>query len=592
MRISSIVGFLALLLMMGCAQGNGRSPSGDDDDDSSAGDDAGKGSTTGDDDSTGDDSTGDDSTGDDTTGDDDDTVDGGVDRRDTGSGDDRDSGTVTTHDVPIGAPCTEDADCGSGACVAETRSDGSASGFAGGYCFEVVSDCSDGCSGDGVCFNFDDGAGGSFPACIDGCESDDDCRDGYACDGDNTCWPTGGGTTMTTGGTQGIGDCSTTNPTGACGAGELCIAGSCTTAPACSADTHEPNDSQGTATTLPVGTAMVGGRCSGDSDWFRIDVPANQIVEVLVALPDPSTADLDVYAYRSDGTALGGRFPGVDPRPSSASTGWRDNETVEESASFYSGDTASTYYVKVTGARSSVTGSYTIYATSFDWEDGASCTGAGYTMSQCTSGSVGSQTLIEVPFTDPNDDYAQINPEHASNYRYLRREMLMLIRYAYHEVARQYPGTTWLGALDLCQRDAITPGYDVGVPRHPESTHDQGGNADLAYFQTDGENNGGVICDASGGSNDGNFCNASASRTHIVDLERQVYFIVALGRSSRLRVVGVDQVIAPLLEATALDMKNDHVITTTEYNRFLNTIAYGDGWPFHFHHVHVSLQWL
>jgi hypothetical protein len=30
----------------------------------------------------------------------------------------------------------------------------------------------------------------------------------------------------------------------------------------------------------------------------------------------------------------------------------------------------------------------------------------------------------------------------------------------------------------------------------------------------------------------------------------------------------------------------------TEKNAVIDSMAYGDGWPFHHHHIHLSLDWL
>lgn len=506
----------------------------------------------------------------------------------------------------VGDPCTSDADCGpSGACIPETDTDGSDTGFVGGYCLTIGCGADSPCPGGSTCYLL---GSDRTPACIENCASDSDCRAGYVCDADSTCWPgcsasracpsgftcgAGGTCASGTGGGGMTGTmCSPTNPTGTCPTGQLCISGACATPPPCSSDSYEPNDTRTSATSLTVGTSLTGGRCSGDTDWFRITVPAGQLVTVLATFPSPTSANLDLYAYRADGTALGGRVAYSDTTPSWA----RAYETNEEAFGFYGGPTTpATYYVKVTGATSTASGSYTIAATSTPWRDGPTCSGEGFSTTECTSGPRGAQTLLPFPFPDANDPYLGALGYHfdsVSNYRWLRRETMMLLRYAQHEVARQFPGTRPLGLIDMCQRDAITPGYDVGDPRHPESTHDQGGNIDVAYYQTLSDNHARVVCDASEGHSDGYFCTAGSESTHVVDLPRTVYFIVALARSSRLRVVGIDRVIGPLLAAEARRMRDAGTITTTEYNAFVAKTTWGDGWPFHHHHLHISMQWL
>jgi len=116
----------------------------------------------------------------------------------------------------------------------------------------------------------------------------------------------------------------------------------------------------------------------------------------------------------------------------------------------------------------------------------------------------------------------------------------------------------------------------------------------VAYYQTGPDNEARVVCDDNEGSTDGYFCNASAVNTHIVDLPRTAYFLAKIGcmpkcNLARFRVAGIDQVIAPLLISAAQDLRDTGVITNDEYNNL--SLAYGSGWPFHHHHIHLSFNW-
>jgi hypothetical protein len=146
----------------------------------------------------------------------------------------------------------------------------------------------------------------------------------------------------------------------------------------------------------------------------------------------------------------------------------------------------------------------------------------------------------------------------------------------------------------MCQRNGLTPGHDIGSLRHPATTHDQGGNIDIAYYQTVADNHVRTVCDAAGGSHDGYYCAASAARTHIVDLPRTVTFIAALLRSPRVRAIGVDRVLGPLLHAEAARLRARGAITQADYDELVSParLTWGDGWPFHHHHMHLSLDWL
>ena len=390
--------------------------------------------------------------------------------------------------------------------------------------------------------------------------------------------------------------CSSEHPDGVCPRDFRCRDGACQEIPECARDPYEPNDSLARATTLEPGVALEGFACQDDADWFRVVVPAGHVVSVLMNIPgwsdDPS--NLDLYAYAADGRALGGRFADKDPNPKSI----RGFDTDEEAAGFIATAGAPrTYYVKVVPGALIGSSSYRIVAEATPYLDGGpDCRDLGYTALECTGGRKGTQTLLMFPFHEVADPEAGAGYafDSVTNYRWVRRETLMLVRYALREVAAKFPGTRPLGMTDMCQRDGITPGYDIGAPRHPATSHDQGGNLDVAYFQTGPDNHTRVICDGQGGSQtpDSWYCLPSAAMTHTVDLPRTVYMVVALARSPRLRAVGVDRVIAPIMQQEAERMLQEGVITDEEYNGYAMHVVWGDAWPAHHHHLHLSLQWL
>lgn len=169
----------------------------------------------------------------------------------------------------------------------------------------------------------------------------------------------------------------------------------------------------------------------------------------------------------------------------------------------------------------------------------------------------------------------------------------MLVRWALQRTRARFTGTTALAVLDAAKADGVTPGYDIGNPRHPQSTHDQGASVDLAYFNSLAApyNDARAICDAAGGSNDGFYCTAAASTQHVVDLPRQTYFLAQLFGSARVRVVGVDPVIAPLLVNEADRQLALGWISQAERDAFTTHLASGNGWPFMFRSLHVALRW-
>lgn len=206
--------------------------------------------------------------------------------------------------------------------------------------------------------------------------------------------------------------------------------------------------------------------------------------------------------------------------------------------------------------------------------------------------------------TDPSDVEATTYGYYKSSppqYSYLRRDLTMLIQYAACEVQRRYPGTPPIALGDLGQADGLTPGCvtpscDTASdnPRHPTSTH-RGDDMDLAYFQTDGENNYQIVCgdgsDRNGNGragtyNDGYFCTTD---TNIVDWEREAYWFAMLASTPLVRVFGIDQTFPTPLRNALRALYDEGAITDVQYDRALS-LGYGadGGWQFHHHHSHMS----
>jgi hypothetical protein len=383
---------------------------------------------------------------------------------------------------------------------------------------------------------------------------------------------------------------------GWCPEGVYCLEGTCQPFEfECTDTTFEPNESKDAAVKVTPGEFKVPVQqglqvCVNDSDWFSLTVPKGSSGTLGIWFLH-ELGDLDLCAYDAAGKLLGCRYE-MEDYPVS----WRGNDWNDEFLSALALGGERTVYFKADGYKG-IPNDYTLYAWTTAWADGLDCTQS-FPFAECKgcgSGCVKEDFkagLMQFPFADPSDPYVGDGYmlEHSSGYRWVRRETAMLVRYAIHEVQEKFPGTTGLGLMDMCQIDGITPGFDVGNPRHPASTHDEGGNIDVAYYQTDGENNGGVVCDGNGGSNNGYYCTSVAN--HIVDLPRTAYFLAKLADSPRFRVVGVDQLLAPLILAQLKQQADAGWISAASYNKLKNgALAYGDGWPFHFHHMHVSLLW-
>jgi hypothetical protein len=355
-------------------------------------------------------------------------------------------------------------------------------------------------------------------------------------------------------------------------------------------DRFEPNDAPSTATPVEVGTETALGISIKDQDWFQLDVQDSQIGTLGIEysyLGSWGNLNLNVYNSNSDllGDSVYNPYNLCLP-PAKA----------EDHLSVLSLSGNKEFFFQVYGESGAVN-TYNLNLSLTPYSDGADCS-AEYDADDCLGLLDNQLNLYHFPFPDPNDGFVGNGYllETYSNYRWARREVIMYIRYALYEVQQQFPGTNPLGIIDISQQDGLTPGMDTCNLRHPEKTHSQGGNIDVAYYQTGSDNSARIICDAESGSNDGYYCEPSAVDTHIVDLERTTYFIAKLSclpdcENTRFRVAGVDHVIGPLIEETALQLREDQIISDDEYNNLSNMLAYGEGWPFHHHHIHLSFKW-
>lgn len=363
-------------------------------------------------------------------------------------------------------------------------------------------------------------------------------------------------------------------------------AGACT-------DPFEPNDTAAQATNAPGGLSGGLSICSADLDWFRATVAPGRVVTVGIVAALPA-GDLDLVTFDSSNQCVGGRSPGTCVSPT------RFDETGEEFQTVVNARDAGskTWLFQVNGYQAATNG-YVLSVDELAWSDGRDC-GAPYTPAECTGQFDAGGRMLQVPYAALDDAYVGdgYRLDSPANYRFARRELVMLLRYAIHRTQQKFPNTLALGVKDLAQRDGESPGLDVGDPRHPAGAHVQGGSVDVAWFTTLAGsaavpyNQVRIICDANQGSNDGTQCTSAATTLHVVDLPRQVFFLASLFESARLRVIGVDQVIAPLLQQEADRQLSLGWISQAERDAFFGPkLASGAGWPFHHHNIHVSLAW-
>lgn len=206
--------------------------------------------------------------------------------------------------------------------------------------------------------------------------------------------------------------------------------------------------------------------------------------------------------------------------------------------------------------------------------------------------------LVQVPGsfdpTSPEARAAGYFKDAKEKYSFLQRSLALVVAHAACETAARFPGTNPIGLLDLSQADGLTPGTDVGSPRHPTTTH-RGRDLDIAYYQTDGLNDGQIVCgdgsDTNGNGspgkyNDGYFCTTDQN---IVDWPRQAYFFAKMAVTGRVRVFGVDRTLDDDFQIHLDALFANGEISRGEHDRALRLgTGSAGGWQYHHHHVHLS----
>ncbi|MBS1149788.1 MAG: hypothetical protein H6Q89_1486, partial [Myxococcaceae bacterium] len=343
---------------------------------------------------------------------------------------------------------------------------------------------------------------------------------------------------------------------------------------------YEPNNSIATATLLSPGTYPQLEICgTTELDIFKVQIPAMSVLTTSIKFVN-ATGNLDLYL--GDGTVDAQGY--LNTLDASSTTTFNEEEVLNLPFA-----TATTVYVIVDGAAGAV-GKYDLKITVTPGVTDRDCFASCKMMTQMTGATAWGTAQANT------DGYFMVTP---SKYAWGRKDLVGLLKYATDSVQVRFPGTAndAVAVSDICQADGLTPGTDVGSPRHPTTTHVRGNDVDVAYFQNDGKSNYQIICgpgtdtngNGSGGTyNDGQFC---TTNTNVVDIAREVFFLAKLAESPDFRVVGVDQTLAAPFRAQALTLYNAGEIGVRQYRRITEGLGFGaaGGWQYHHHHIHLSL---
>jgi hypothetical protein len=180
---------------------------------------------------------------------------------------------------------------------------------------------------------------------------------------------------------------------------------------------------------------------------------------------------------------------------------------------------------------------------------------------------------------------------------YLRRDLMPLIKYASSKL--QCKTGEWdfgnfapLGLADMSEADGSIPGTSIGMPDHPPGTHVNGRDIDVAYYQLYSPDNLlRAVCDHYENFMEANHC---TGEPYTLDVWRTALFISFLAEHPRLRVIGVDGQVGPVLE-DALDelVMADWIDADLRDSiplKYEETDG-GLGWYLHHHHhMHISMH--
>ena len=151
-----------------------------------------------------------------------------------------------------------------------------------------------------------------------------------------------------------------------------------------------------------------------------------------------------------------------------------------------------------------------------------------------------------------------------------------------------------LGLGDMSERDGAIPGTSTGRPGHPEGTHVNGHDMDIAYFQTGtADNRLRSVCPHTTGGSDAYHCTGEPVN---LDPWRTALFLGLMHDSPNLRVIGVDGRVGPLVDSAMTQLCTAGYLRGTACRSSSRSITWettdmGRGWyRFHHHHFHISIS--
>ena len=222
-------------------------------------------------------------------------------------------------------------------------------------------------------------------------------------------------------------------------------------------------------------------------------------------------------------------------------------------------------------------------------------------------------------------DYPENGESWNNQYRsWLRRDAVMMLKYALAKVACKTQGWSFgnggpLGLIDMSEENGDIPGTSdrycndgtyiynecetdadcaagrvcEGSPGHPDSTHEDGHDIDVAYYQVDTANNAArPVCDHYENGQEAYHC---TSAPHLLDPWRTALFLGYMFEYPYpdVRVIGVDGQVGPVVVSALATLCETGWLSGDQCDSGAlqyETTNGGSGWyHFHHHHAHLSL---
>jgi hypothetical protein len=324
--------------------------------------------------------------------------------------------------------------------------------------------------------------------------------------------------------------------------------------------------------------------CTKEIDYYRFELPPQSYVSLSLRIEGSGShtedkTDLDLLEVAPAGAGLSGLLDMVaDEADQVVDTLWysASENPTERLAWFNSSEESLVKWVAVDGFKKSAA----FYSLEFlvdEFHEGLDCDD----FYNKTGQKGPCNEIMTFPQANSLDDGYVVS--HEARYSNLRRELIYLVRWAAAETAATFENTNPIGLLDMSQADGDVPGRQDNQLRHPEGTHVDGNDIDIAYYQTGSNNLGRSVC-----PENGYFCTDTPD---ILDARRSAFFISRLMKTKNLRVVGVDTLIYPELMDAAEELRGEGLLSFGDVQKMRSYLAYGDGWPFHQHHLHFSWDW-